>query len=198
MKTGYTLSLKVRSFDEKRQVLWAAIRAGVARCDRCDKPAIRVFWQDQEEWYLECGEHYTEGDQWTGSTRGPYPCVLAFPVFSEDAALGWMRDEPFGKGRKFKIKAYDRTNYYELLFEDQRKAEYLLGEATENTGWRVFIYPLTNERFAYQLEFRNAGNHSSFSQTYALTGGFDTEREALEAALRDEDMPYQFKPKEWG
>lgn len=199
MKTGHTLTLKIRSFGEKRNILQAAIRAGVARCDRCDNPAIRVFWQDQEEWYLECAEHYTEGEQWTGSTVGRYPRVLSVPVFSEDAALGWMKTEPFGKGRKFKVEAYDRTNYYALLHPDMRKAEYLIGKATEDVGWRVFIYPLIDDRFAYQLEYRvYSPTGSGFCHTYALTGGFASEREALNAAMQDRDMPYEFRPKPQG
>lgn len=199
MSTGHTLSLKVRSFGEKRDVLQAAIRAGVARCDHCDQPAIRVFWQDQEEWYLECAEHFTEGDQWTGSTVGRYPRVLQFPVFSEDAALGWMQAEPFGKGRKYKVAAYDRTNYYALLQPDGRKFEYLIGGATEDVGWRVFIHPLIDERFAYQLEYRvYSPTGGGFCHTYALIGGFDSEKAALDAAMQDRDMPYEFRPKYGG
>lgn len=198
MSTGYALSLKVRSFGEKRSVLQAAIHAGVARCDHCDQPAIRVFWQDQEEWYLECAEHYTEGDQWTGSTVGRYPRMLSFPVFSEDAALGWVKTEPLGAGRKFRVEAYDRTNYYALLQPDGRKFEYLIGGATEDVGWRVYIYPLVDERFAYQLEYRVNSPHRAFCHTYTLVGGFDSEKAALDAAMQDRDMPYELRPKYGG
>jgi hypothetical protein len=93
--TGVEARRHCKTFQELRAFVDEVIRARVARClspDRtelCDSPAVRVYWQDQAEWYPCCELHTVNQDQWTGSTHFR-PHVVEIPLLA-DRAEEWHR-----------------------------------------------------------------------------------------------------------
>jgi hypothetical protein len=187
---GYELLIKnERGFDGARLKMFQLIQDGIVKCGQCDCPATHIFFQDQAEFYIRCDQHREYGPQWTGSTRWN-PTVFSLNVL-KDKAEDWLSLLPSDQRKKYKIRSFDATNYYDLLTEDYWKnpiRHYLAG-AERQEGWQVYvdIMPLKNGEFVYEIHKGFYHAHGGTGYTYAIEGAWPTEAEALEAAKADKN-----------
>lgn len=201
-KMGLGLELFVRSFSEMRAFISLCIREGVARCDSCDEPAVRTYWQDKAEWYLQCEAHADYRPQWTGSTRFGAHNLFVPTILDRAKVEAFVQELDEETRRQVKIEEYDRTNYYALLPEDHKPLTdvYLPGAVVDGEtlmeetpysyqwkqqdGWRLRIWALTDGRFAYDLDREHLHEAGGISHGYGLTAPFASAEEAEAAGYR--------------
>lgn len=192
---GIEIVVKVESFDVKRSQIMRFVRAGIVRCCSCENPATHIYWQDQEEWYERCDEHWTDDPQWTGSTRGGYPRLLGMPVIV-DKARDWFAGLTPEQRTKIRFEVYDGTDYYKLMDDRFTHVEYAAGGTLE-MGWVIKVYPLTNGNFAYEMEHRHLHEGGGTVHGYGVVGQWNTERTAIEAALGTDELQYVREKFDW-
>lgn len=173
---GLKIIIKVNGFAHAKSWMYDLIRAGVATCSSCDKPATRIWWNDAAEWYFECGEHYTDAPMWSGSTRwNPRS-------FSKEVIPGlvqnWIASLPEEDQKRIQLKEYDATDYYSMLVDDHydHKQETII-RGNEDWGTKVVVYPLKDGRFAYDVKQYSPGR----CYTEGLFAPFDS----ADAAVAD-------------
>lgn len=181
---GYELIVRgVHGFDDARAQMQRLIRDGIVKCGQCDAPATHIFFQDQAEFYIRCDAHPESGRQWTGSTRWA-PSAFSINVL-KDKAEAWLETLAFDERNRFKLRSYDATNYYALMFDDDRDIRHYLRDSADEGGGKVYvdIHPLTNGAYAYTLTYAHlSANGSGTVYSNAVQGMWETEAEALEAA----------------
>lgn len=180
--TATKILIKVNGFYDAKDWMYRILRAGIATCSECDKPAKRIYWQDQAEWYFQCEDHADYGDMWTGSTRWS-GTIFSKRVFPE-LAQAWMETLEPDERKRVKLKEYDATDYYSLLPDDHwRNADevWLAGDKERRWGTYVRLYPMTTGHYAYEITFCSPG----YSYTKSLHAPFDGRDEALEAARKE-------------
>lgn len=176
---GLKAIIRVNGFDDARDWLYLLIRAGVAQCAACNKPATHVFWQDQAEWYCFCEEHRETGDQWTGSTRwNPHSfSKIVIPGKAQE----WVKTLKPQDRKLIKLREFDATDYYALLGEDHWKDDgtRVLLAGSETVGRRVIAYQIPEcNQWVYEIEHYSPG----YVSTQSLTGIFDSVEACIEHA----------------
>lgn len=178
-KTGLKIIIKVDGFQDAKRWLERLVKAGVARCAACDKPAVQLWWNDAAEWYCNCGDHYESGPQWTGSTRWN-PSVFD-KIVMPDKARAWAATLDPKEQKCIHFREFDATDYYALLPEDHWKCkDVVIASGNAEHGTIIELYALTDGRFAFQVERRSPG----YSYTDVLTAPFASRDEALAAAKK--------------
>jgi hypothetical protein len=69
LKRWFSSFAEFRFFLRQLVRLQAVICLSPNRTERCDAPAIGIFFQDEAEWYPCCVAHWPTGPQWTGHTK---------------------------------------------------------------------------------------------------------------------------------
>lgn len=109
---GFCIERECTGFEDKKFFLYRAVAAGVVRCispertGLCDSPAVRIYWQDQAEWYPCCAEHFPYGaEMWSGHTRG-WNRSASLPVLP--SAIEWIDVLPEDERRRICYWTYER------------------------------------------------------------------------------------------
>lgn len=177
---GLKIIIKVDGFQDAKQWMYRLVRAGVATCSSCDKPATHIWWNDAAEWYFECGEHYTDAPMWGGSTRWN-PTSFSKRVIP-DLVHGWVTSLSAEERKNIWLQEYDATDYYKLLTDDSYKTKQAtVLRGSRDFGTSVVVLPLKDGRFAYEIENR-AGD--SFCHTDGLYAPFASADEAVADARK--------------
>lgn len=181
IQTGILIKRPVRSFQALRSFIRQCINAKVARCDSCDKAAIRVWFNDPAEWYLQCEDHADYREQFSGTTRFT-PHICHVPAIKERVQV-WYEELLTDEREGISLEDYDATDYYALLPDDLKPKEryWLIGG--ESGGWELELWELINGQFAYKLTWARAGGGRRWD--YGLTAPFDTLEAARAAAIED-------------
>lgn len=175
--TATKIIIRVDGFHDAKDWMYRVLRAGIATCSSCDKPAGRIYWQDQAEWYFECDDHYTPHGMWSGHTRWN-PEVFSKRVIPE-LAQAWIATLDPDERQRVRLKEYDATDWYSWIVEgDWKNPDEIILRGTESHGTKVRLRPLKNGQYAYQIE-----NFSySYSYMHELIAPFDSRDAAIEAA----------------
>lgn len=166
--------IRVSGFHDAKDWMYRILRAGIATCSSCDQIASRIYWQDQAEWYFECGDHYTPHDMWSGHTRWN-PSVFSKRVDPEKARAWIATLEPDERDR-IRLQEYDATDWYSWIVEDDWKnPDEVVLRGTPEWGIKVQLHPLKNGQYAYHLESYSPG----YAYKQELKAPFDSRDAAL-------------------
>ena len=177
--TATKIVIKVDGFQDAKDWMYRLIRAGVATCSSCDKPANHIWWNDAAEGYFECDDHYNPAPMWCGSTLWD-PAVFDKRVFP-DLAREWVATLPPDEQHRIQFREYDATDWYAWLTADHWKTYQeiaLTGDLERGTVCR--LYSLKNGQLAYEIIDRSP----TFAYHYGLIAPFDSVEAAVEAARK--------------
>lgn len=172
--TATQIVIRVDGFQDARHWMYRIMRAGIATCSSCDKPATHIYWQDQAEWYFECNDHYTAAPMWSGHTRWS-PDEFSKRVIPE-RAKAWIAQLEPDEQQRVRLEEYNATNWYDWIVDDDwRNPDTVVLRGTIEWGTAARIRPLKNGQFAYQIEQYSPG----YSYMQDLHAPFDSREDAL-------------------